>query len=311
MALLSILLFPGFVFLTVFAWAAEYVDRKLCARLQNRVGPPWFQPFADFVKLAAKEDIMPGQADRPIFILAPVVALAATVTAFFYIPIWSHNALYAFEGDVIVVLYLLTIPTITFFLAGWYSRSVFSMLGAARTVMQLFAYEIPLFLSILAPAMLADSWSLSKVSAFYTAHPLLMVVNILGFVLSMVALLGKLERVPFDIPEAETEIVGGTFTEYSGRLLALFRLACGIEMIVGTSLIAAVFLPFGLGLAAPLAFVLYVLKVLFLVAVISLLRSLAARLRIDQMIDFCWKIAAPLAFVQVLVDLVVKGALKL
>jgi NADH-quinone oxidoreductase subunit H len=310
MALLNILIFPGFVFLTVFAWAAEYVDRKLGARLQNRVGPPWFQPFADFVKLAAKEDIMPGQADRPIFILAPVVALAATVTSFFYIPIWSHNALYAFKGDVIVVLYLLTIPTIMFFLAGWYSRSVFSMLGAARSVMQLFAYEIPLFLSILAPAMLADTWSLSEMSTFYANHPLLMVVNILGFVLSIVALLGKLERVPFDIPEAETEIFGGTFTEYSGRLLAIFRLACGIEMIVGASLIAAVFLPFGLGLPAPLAFLLYLVKVLFLVAVISLLRSLAARLRIDQMIDFCWKIAAPLALVQFLVDLVVKGALK-
>jgi NADH-quinone oxidoreductase subunit H len=308
MALLNILIFPGFVFLTVFAWAAEYVDRKLCARLQNRVGPPWFQPFADFVKLAAKEDIVPGQADRSIFVLAPVVALAATVTAFFYIPIWSHSALFSFQGDVIVVLYLLTIPTITFFLAGWYSRSVFSMLGAARSVMQLFAYEIPLFLSILGPALLANSWSLSTMSTFYTDHPALMLVNVIGFVLSIVALLGKLERVPFDIPEAETEIVGGTFTEYSGRLLAIFRLAIGIEMIVGASLIAAVFLPFGLGLPAPVAFMLYLAKVLFIVALISLLRSLAARLRIDQMIDFCWKIAAPLAFLQVLIDLVMKGA---
>jgi NADH-quinone oxidoreductase subunit H len=310
MALLNILVFPGFVFLTLFAWAAEYVDRKLCARLQRRVGPPWFQPIADFIKLAAKEDIMPGQADRAIFVLSPIVALAATVTAFFYIPIWSKNALFSFSGDVIVVLYLLTIPTITFFLAGWYSRSVFSMIGAARSVMQLFAYEIPLFLSILAPAMLANTWSLSEMTVFYASHPLLMVVNILGFVLSMVALLGKLERVPFDIPEAETEIVGGTFTEYSGRLLAIFRLATGIEMIVGISLIAAVFLPFGLGLPAPLAFVLYLVKVLVLVAVVSLLRSLAARLRIDQMIDFCWKIAAPLAFLQVLIDLVVKGLVK-
>lgn len=308
MALLEILFFPGFLFLTIFAWAAEYVDRKLCARLQNRVGPPWFQPFADFVKLAAKEDITPGQADRAIFTLAPVIALAATVTAFFYIPIWSHDALFSFEGDLIVVLYLLTVPTITFFLAGWYSRSVFSMLGAARSVMQLFAYEIPLFLSILAPALLANSWSLSTVSAFYTDHPALTAINIIGFVLSIVALLGKLERVPFDIPEAETEIVGGTFTEYSGRLLAVFRLAIGIEMIVGASLIAAVFLPFGLGLPGPVAFVLYLLKVLFLVALISLLRSLAARLRIDQMINFCWKIAAPLAFFQVLINLMVKGA---
>ncbi len=191
MALLNIILFPGFLFLMVFAWAAEYVDRKLCARLQNRVGPPWFQPFADFVKLAAKEDIMPGQADRPIFILAPVVALAATVTSFFYIPIWSHNALYAFKGDVIVVLYLLTIPTITFFLAGWYSRSVFSMLGAVRSVMQLFAYEIPLFLSILAPAMLADTWSLSGMAAFYQAHPLYALFNLLAFAVAFWSFLGQ------------------------------------------------------------------------------------------------------------------------
>jgi NADH-quinone oxidoreductase subunit H len=308
MALLNILIFPGFVFLTVFAWAAEYVDRKLCARLQNRVGPPWFQPVADFIKLAAKEEVVPGQADRAIFVLAPVIALASTVTAFFYIPIWSHHALFAFEGDLIVVLYLLTVPTIMFFLAGWYSRSVFSMIGAARSVMQLFAYEIPLFLSILAPALLASSWSLSEMSSFYADHPALMTVNILGFVLSIVALLGKLERVPFDIPEAETEIVGGTFTEYSGRLLALFRLAVGIEMIVGASLVAAAFLPFGLGLPAAAAFPLYLVKVLAIVALISLLRSLAARLRIDQMIDFCWKIAAPLAFFQVFIDLIVKAA---
>jgi NADH-quinone oxidoreductase subunit H len=307
MSLLYIIVFPGFLFLTLFAWLAEYVDRKLCARLQNRVGPPWFQPFADFVKLASKEDILPGQADRMIFKYAPVVALAATVTAFFYIPIWGHNALYSFEGDVIVVLYLLTIPTITFFLAGWYSRSVFSMLGAARSVMQLFAYEIPLFLSILAPALLANTWSLSDMSRFYASHPTLIAFNIIGLVLSIVALMGKLERVPFDIPEAETEIVGGAFTEYSGRLLAIFRLAIDIEMIVGASLIAAVFLPFGLDLAAGWGFLLYLVKVLLIVAVISLFRSLAARLRIDQMINFCWKVAAPLAFMQVIIDLLVKG----
>ena len=309
LSLLYILVFPGFLFLTVFALAAEYVDRKLCARLQNRVGPPWFQPLADFIKLAAKEDIVPEQADKPIFKYMPVVALASTVTALFYIPIWGHDALFSFEGDVIVVLYLLTIPTMTFFLGGWYSRSVFSMIGAARSIMQLFAYEIPLFLSILAPCLLANSWSLSVVSLYYAHHPWYMIFNVMGLVLSVVALLGKLERVPFDIPEAETEIVAGSFTEYSGRRLALFRLAISIEMIVGASLIAAAFLPFGLDLGAGWAFLLYLLKVLLIVAAISVFRSLAARLRIDQMMDFCWKVAAPFAFLQVLSNLVVKGLL--
>ncbi len=309
MSLLGILVFPGFLFLTIFSLAAEYVDRKICARLQNRVGPPWFQPVADLIKLAAKEDIVPDLADKSIFKHTPLVALASTVTAMLYIPVWGHKALFGFEGDVIVVLYLLTIPTMTFFLAGWYSRSVFSMLGAARSIMQLFAYEIPLFLSILAPSLLANSWSLSTVTEYYASHPAYTAFNVVGLALSVVALLGKLERVPFDIPEAETEIVAGSFTEYSGRRLALFRLAISIEMIVGASLIAAVFLPFGLGLGPAIGFLLYVLKVLAIVALISLFRSLAARLRIDQMINLCWKVAAPLAFAQVLVNLVAKGGL--
>jgi NADH-quinone oxidoreductase subunit H len=183
------------------------------------------------------------------------------------------------------------------------------MIGAARTIMQLFAYEIPLFLSILAPCLLANSWSLSEVSLYYANHPWYMLFNLIGLVLSVVALLGKLERVPFDSPEAETEIVAGSFTEYSGRRLALFRLAISIEMIVGATLIAAVFLPFGLDLAAGWGFLLYLIKVLLVVMVISLFRSLAARLRIDQMINFCWKVAAPFAFVQVLINLVFKGVL--
>jgi NADH-quinone oxidoreductase subunit H len=307
--LFSILIFPGFAFLGTFALAAEYVDRKLCARLQNRIGPPWFQPFADFVKLAAKEDVAPDLADSRMFRLTPIVALTAAVTPILYIPLWGQRALYAFEGDVIVVLYLLTIPTVTFFLGGWYSRSAYSMIGAARTLMQLFAYEIPLFLAVLSPALLAGTWSLSGMTAFYGEHLYLVPVNIIGLGVALVALLGKLERVPFDIPEAETEIVAGTFTEYSGRLLALFRMAVGVEMVVGASLIAAVFLPFGLnlGLVGVPGFVLYLVKVLAVVAVLALLRTVFARLRIDQMINFCWQVAAPVALVQLFICLAVKA----
>jgi NADH-quinone oxidoreductase subunit H len=228
------------------------------------------------------------------------------VAASLYIPLWSATSLFPFDGDLIVVLYLLLIPTLSFFLGGWYSRSVFATLGAVRAITQVFAYEIPLFVALLAPSLLANSWSISKIAAYYATHPWLWLVNLIGFGVALVSLLGKLERVPFDTPEAETEIVAGSFTEYSGRRLAFFRLAINCEAIVGASLIAAVFLPFGLGLAPWLGFLVYLGKVLLILGILALLRTLFARLRIDQMINFCWKIVAPIAFLQVLINLVVR-----
>ncbi|MGD0077387.1 MAG: complex I subunit 1 family protein [Sedimentisphaerales bacterium] len=307
-ALFSIFVFPGLLFIAVSGLAAEYIDRKFCAKLQNRVGPPWFQPVADFIKLLAKEDIVPQHADRATFTLMPILAMVSIITAFLYIPMWSTQALFSFKGDVIVVLYLLTVPTLTYFLGGWYSRSVFSMIGAARSVTQMFAYEIPLFVSILAPAMLADTWSLSGMAEYFSSHPWMALLNLPGFVIAIVTLLGKLEKVPFDIPEAETEIVAGAFTEYSGRLLALFRMAIDMELVVGASLLAAVFLPFGTHLGPAAGFAIYLVKVLFVILLVSLFRTVFARLRIDQMIAFCWKYMAPLAFAQLVADLIIKGA---
>jgi NADH-quinone oxidoreductase subunit H len=305
-AVLHILVFPGFLFLVTLGLAGEFVDRKLYARLQNRVGPPWYQPLADFLKLLGKENVVPEEADRRVFRLAPVFALAAAVAALLYIPLWGTTSAFSFDGDLIVVLYLLLIPTVTFFLGGWTSSSVFGMLGAMRAITQVFAYEIPLFVALLAPALLANSWSLSKIATYYASHPWIWPVNLIGLGVALVTLLGKLERVPFDIPEAETEIVAGSFTEYSGRRLAFFRLAIDCEAIVGVSLIAAVFLPFGLGLAPWLGALVYLAKVLSLLAVLALLRTLFARLRIDQMIAFCWKVLAPIAFLQILINLVVR-----
>jgi len=308
-ALFHILIFPGFLFLFVFGMAVEYVDRKLYARFQNRVGPPWFQPFADFMKLLGKEHVIPEEADTTIFRLMPVLAITASATAILYIPIWGRKAVFSFNGDIIVVLYLLTIPTLAYFLGGWYSRSVYSMIGAIRSLTQLFAYEVPFFLCILASALLADTWSVSEIVAFYSRHLGLWFCNILGFVIAVISFLGKLEKVPFDIPEAETEIVAGPFTEYGGMMLALLRTSFNIETVVGGSLLAAVFLPFGLSLPEPLIFLFYLVQVLFIVSLLSLLRSSSARLRLDQMINFCWKYLAPLAFLQVLLNLILKGVL--
>lgn len=306
-ALFNIIVFPGFLFLGLMGLLLEYLDRILHARFQNRQGPPFYQPLADFIKLTAKEEIIPEEADKRIFKFMPILALTAATTAFFYIPLWSSNALFSFYGDVIVILYLLTIPTVTFFLGGWSSTSMYAAIGAVRTLTQLFSYEVLLFLGILSPLILANTWSLSDSIIFYNSNPFMMLINIAAFFVSMIALLGKLEKVPFDIAEAETEIVGGAFTEYTGRLLALFRMAIDIEMVVGASLIAAVFLPFGMMLNPIIAFILYIIKVCCIVFLLSLLRTIFARLRIDQMIKVCWKYFAPIAFIQILIVLIVKG----
>jgi len=309
-ATFAIFVFPGLLFLTALGLAGEWVDRKLYARLQNRMGPPWFQPFADLVKLFSKESVVPEAADRALFTLAPLFALASAATAFLSIPLFGLRGVYALHGDLIVVLYLLMIPTLTLFLGGWYSRSLFSTMGAMRALTQLFAYEIPLFASVLAPALLAGSWTLSEIAAFYASHRFLWAVNLPGFSVALVALLGKLERTPFDIPEAETEIVAGCLTEYSGRLLGFYRLAIDVEMVAGASLLAAVFLPFGLALPLALSFVLYLAKLLLVVALLTLLRTLFARLRIDQMVSFCFRYLAPAAFLQVVLDLGLKGVVR-
>lgn len=316
-SLFSLLIFPGFLFLAVFGMAAEFADRKLYARFQNRQGPPWFQPAADFIKLAGKEEILPRAAAPVMFKLMPVAALAAVVTPFFSIPLWSANAVVSYPGDLIVILYLLTLPTVTFFLGGWHSTSLFATIGAVRTLTQLFAYEVPLFLALLAPAVLAQTWSVSGIVAFYEARPWLPFINILAFVVAIVAVQGKLERVPFDIPEAETEIVGGAFTEYGGRLLALFRMALDVELVVVCSLLAAVFLPWklgtgawGPGTSAIAGFVLYLVKVFFLIFLSALLRSIMARIRIEQMVNFCWKYVAPAALVQICINLILTGVME-
>ena len=304
--LVSILVFPGMLFLLVLGMAGQLVDRKLYARLQNRVGPPWFQPVADLFKLLGKEPVVPEEADRRMFTLAPVFALAAVIAAYLYIPLWGMKPVFSFQGDLVVVLYLLLIPTLTFFLGGWYSRSIFSTLGAVRSITQLFAYEIPLLIALFSPALLANTWSIAGIVAWYGAHPWLWLVNLLGFAVGLVTLLGKLERVPFDAPEAETEIVAGSFTEYSGRYLASFRLAIDSEAIVSSSLLAAVFLPFGMGLPVWLGALVYLAKLAGILAVLALLRTVFARLRMDQMIAFCWRYVAPVAFLQVIIDLIVK-----
>ena len=316
--ILYLVVFPGLLFLFVYSTFVEWFDRKVYARLQNRMGPTHtgksglLQPIADFVKLMAKEDIVPDKADKGLFNALPVVGLAIVITAGLLLPVWNIDLAVAgpisFPGDLIVILYLLSLPTLVLFLAGWSSTNAFSIIGGTRVLTMLFGYEVPLFLAVLSPAILADSWRLAEIAAFYQARPLLILPNLLGFVVAVIAVQAKLERTPFDIPHAETEIVGGTFTEYSGKKLALFRLTFDIELVVASGLLATVFLG-GFPGGALVGFAHFLVKTLFVVFLLSLIRALTARIRVDQVVSFAWKVLAPLAVLQLLATILLKGFL--
>jgi NADH-quinone oxidoreductase subunit H len=317
--LLYLVVYPGLLFLFIYSTFCEWFDRKVYARLQNRMGPTHtgrfglLQPIADFFKLMAKEDIVPEAADKRLFSILPVIGLAIVSTAGLLLPVWNfdlaHPGWTSFSGDLIVILYLLSLPTLILFLAAWSSTNLFSTIGGARVLTMLFGYEVPLFLAVLSPAILANSWRLAEIAAFYQQKPVLILPNLLAFVIAVIAVQAKLERTPFDIPHAETEIVGGTFTEYSGKKLAFFRLMIDIEMVVSSGLLAAVFLG-GFPGGAILGFIQFAVKTLFVIFLLSLLRAMTSRIRIDQVVSFAWKYLAPLAVLQLLVTILLKGLLS-
>ena len=302
--LITLFVFPGFGFLVTCALLFEWIDRRTIARLQARVGPPWFQPLADLLKLLSKESVLPRQADRPICRALPVVALAAVLTAALYVPV-GGRVIYAFEGDLIVVLFLLSLPALFYFLAGWVSGGVYSILGGSRSVLQYFSYEVPFLMALSAPAILTGSWSISEIITQQAEASWMIFVQPVGFLLAVVGLIGKLKRVPFDIPKAKSEVVGGPLTEFSGRKLALWRLGVHIQTVAGVFLLVNVFLGGGdltlvqgsmpLGLARAVTFGVKALAMLLTLSVTSVLY---ARLRIDQLASLGWRVLAPLGLVQ-------------
>jgi NADH-quinone oxidoreductase subunit H len=300
LAVLAFLVFPGGLFVVVGSLAYEYVDRKLVARFQNRLGPRWFQPLADLIKLLVKEEIVPVGVNRGLFIGLPVAALAASLTAALYVPMAGLAPAWGFRGDLIVTVYLLMMMTLCIGLAGANTTDRFSVIGSTRALTQLFSYEAPFLLALLGPAIAAGTWRIAEVNGYARETLWMIVTQPIGFLVALVGLMGKLELPPFDAPEAETEIVSGALTEYSGRGLAYFRLGRDIELLIGLTLISAFYLG---GLANPLHFFVKTLALLFVTAG---LQSLFARLRIDQTVGLWWRVGAVLALAQLLILIVLK-----
>ena len=163
-ALYHLLVFPGFLFLFFTAMLAAWIDRRAIARLQGRVGPPVYQPLADWIKLMAKEDILPTGANLGASAALPIISLAAVLTASVYIPVGGLS-INAFEGDLIVVLFMLSIPPLAYFLGGWVTGGVYSVIGGNRSLLQYFSYEVPFLMALSCPAILSGSWSIAAIAA--------------------------------------------------------------------------------------------------------------------------------------------------
>jgi NADH-quinone oxidoreductase subunit H len=301
--IVALLIFPGGLFLLLFGLFFEYADRKLVARFQNRVGPRWFQPLADLVKLLAKEEIIPVGTVRSLFIALPIIALAAALTAAIYIPLFGFKSMASFKGDLVVALYLLSMMTLCIGLAGANTEDRFSIVGATRALTQLFSYEAPFLLALLGPAIALGTWTISEINLGATQNLWFIIAQPIGFLAALVGLMGKLELPPFDSPEAETEIVAGALTEYSGRGFALFRIGRDVELVLGLTLIASFYLG---GFNTPLDFL---WKTALLLLVTAALQSLFARLRIDQTVGLWWRIGTLLVLAQ-MVLIILGGILR-
>jgi len=306
-----ILVFPGFLFLLAFTLFCDWFERKIMARMQNRMGPSYtgpfgiLQPIADYIKLLTKEDIIPHHARQFLFTLTPIVSFSIFMLSIFCFPIDGVNVFsdYGFEGDLLFVLALVTFAHFVLFLSGWSSSNPYSGIGAVRIVAQFIGYDIPLIISTLGPAFLAGSLSLAKIASSQTVPFALLTPW--TFILFLVSLQAELEEDPFDVPHAETEIVAGYGTEFSGRKLAFIRLSKDTQIVFGAALATTLFLggPYGPVLFDPpgLWFTIYfVLKVLLVIALLEFVEAICARLRIDHVIRGNWRIIIPASLVSVI-----------
>jgi NADH-quinone oxidoreductase subunit H len=310
--LFSVLIFPGGFFALVLGLLIKGVDRRVAARLQRRVGPPLLQPFFDLIKLSRKETLIPAEASATVFRWAPLAGLSAMVLASAMIPIGGVYEPSAQLGDLLVLFYLLAVPAVVLMLAGSASGSPFGAIGFSREMAIMLAYEGPVLLALLSVAIRTGlgqghliSLSLSEIVQYQQSHgPFLldpwMWPAVLTFLCFFPANLGVL---PFDIPEAETEVLEGPLLEYSGPSLGLFKMMSAVKCVVVLGLGIALFCPNGPdGIAGLLLFA--VKCTVLAVLGVTVVRTGMGRMRVDQAFYFFLKWPAALGIASLVAVLV-------
>ena len=279
----------GFLLTAIIGLLASWIDRKVTARVQYRVGPPLLQPLIDIIKLLGKETLIPAGASKITFLMAPIIGLASVILVSTVLWINNINQSNTFLGDLIVVLYLLTIPSMSIIMGGFASRNPLASLGASREMKLVLGYELPFVLAVFVPVIKSGfSIKLGEILAFQAQNGVIVGgwSGILALIVVIMCVQAKLALVPFDMPEAETEIVGGPLIEYSGSALAVYRLMKNMLLFVLPFFVIILFMG---GLKFDGIHLLYgVLKYIGLVALITVIRNTNPRVRIDQAVRFFW-----------------------
>lgn len=295
---------------------ATYFERKVIGHMQVRLGPMevgphgLLVPIADGIKLFFKEDIIPAKADKLIFYVAPIIAFFAAMSSVVVIPFFKGFAIANINIGLLFVIAMSSLGSYGIIMAGWASNSKYSFLGGLRSTAQVISYEIAMGLSLVGVMMLSGSLNLTEIVNAQSKYPLGMFLfpQIIGFFVFMVAAIAETNRAPFDLPEAESELVAGYFVEYSGFRFALFYAAEYIGMIVMSSIATVCFLggwkgPFEIPFV-PFAW--FALKVYFLIFLYYWVRATLPRYRYDHLMNLGWKVLIPLA----LINIVITGMIK-
>ncbi|MFH1791029.1 MAG: complex I subunit 1 family protein [Candidatus Omnitrophota bacterium] len=279
----------GFLMTAVVGLLASWIDRKVTARVQYRVGPPLTQPLTDIIKLLGKETIVPKGASEIAFLGAPVLGLAGVILVSTLIWMNMLNPGESFIGDIIVAVYLLTIPSMSIIMGGFASRNPLASIGASREMKLVLSYELPFILAVAVPVIKSGySIKLGEIISFQAAHGAFAGSwsGALALIIAVMCVQAKLGLVPFDAAEAETEIVSGVMIEYSGTALAIFRLMK--NMLLCTLPFFLIILYLGGMKFGGVDFLWDALKYVLLVAVATVIRNTNPRVRVDQATGFFW-----------------------
>ncbi len=309
----NMFLFPGGLFAVLFGLLLMGADRKIYARLQRRVGPPLYQPLIDLVKLQQKETLIPRTAQYTVFRIAPLLGFVGMLVAVVLIPIPGVYAGINHTADLLVLLYLLATPALALMIGASASGSPYSAVGLSREMTLTMAYEVPLLMVFLTVAMkvgmaygkLGD-FSLGDIISFQQQNgPLLLDITMLPAVLAfMCCIPATIGVVPFDIPEAETEIAEGPLLEYSGTGLSMFKLTGGLKMVVISALAVALFFPTALGGFWLINLLWFIIKCLLVITVtITVVRATRARMRMDQAFKFYLLFPTALALISMILTM--------
>lgn len=286
-SLLYFFVYPGLLFMAVTGGLLSWFDRKITARVQFRQGPPLLQPFWDFFKLLlVKETILPGHGSRFVFLLAPVLALFGATMAGLFILLPLFNIETGFNGDIIVIFYLLTLPSFSYITGSLASGNPIAAVGASREMKLIISYELT-FLLIVAAVIMKSGQEFdlnSIIAAQQTGKPFIgSISGVLLFIAGLFCIQAKLGLVPFDMPEAEAELASGIYIEYSGPPYAMIRLAKYIMLFILPAFLVALLMN---GMTPGTGILWFILKLIGIVLLVTLIRNTNPRLKIKQASSF-------------------------